>query len=67
MAFILRPFPRSIGVGKEYLRAPTFVLGEISKFRAVVNGDGFEHLGKAVTKFCFEYMHSRHNGLTGLS
>lgn len=43
MAFVLRLFPRSIRI-KGHLATPAFALGKVSEFRAVVNGNGFEHL-----------------------
>ncbi len=67
MAFILRPLPRSIGMGKEHFGVPVLALGKVSEFRTVVNGNGFEHLGEAVTIFRFQHSHSCHDRLIDFS
>lgn len=52
-------------MGKEHLSAPAFALGKVSEFRAVIYGNGFEHLGEAVAIFRFQHIHDRFTGLFG--
>ena len=66
MAFVLRLFPRSIRI-KGHLATPAFALGKVSEFRAVVNGNGFEHLREWSPPPFLRYPHGGHDRLAGLS
>ena len=52
---------------KVYLRAPLFNQSEVFKLRAVVNGNTFENIGKAVTIFGMEGLHGGLHCFAGLA